>query len=470
MEDDEGLVAAALSEGPEAFAPIVTRYQHAVFGIALARVRDFHDAEDISQAVFVDAFLQLDRLQDPNRLGPWLRTMAINKSIDRIRRRRDSVDVEQIANDPRHAQMPNELQTSELRDQVMEAVGRLAPAQRETITLFYLSGYSIEEIGRIQGAPMGTVKARLHHGRRSLKREMMEMLEKTLTSEGPRDDLAQRVVEVLSRQDLHSYDIYRELRGIGAGGAIDGFNEALQAPSSQTRRMAAYHAASFADVGSIGPVLEIIKQGLRDRNKEVRSGTILALGHLPCSKEVLRRELIPIVVDLLLDRAKKVRQRATWYLSDWPADVPLEKATWAHLEEPNRLVRENKEELVRRILRCQSGDGSRIDDGTVDEQLSRYRETLANRSAAVRAGAVVDVLRLALKHADRVGELVPLVVARLHDPARRVRSRAAYELWGWANEVPIGNVVEALRKETNPVTNRVMERLLQKVKQRSEQH
>ena len=97
---DEALVAAALAKGPEAFDPIVRRYQSAVFGVTLARVSDFHEAEDSAQSVFVDAFLQLDRLKDPARLGAWLRTMAINKSIDWLRRRRDSIDVEMAASIP----------------------------------------------------------------------------------------------------------------------------------------------------------------------------------------------------------------------------------------------------------------------------------------------------------------------------------------------------------------------------------
>ena len=151
MDSDEALVANALTSGPEAFAPIVQRYQSAVFGVALARVRDFHEAEDIAQSVFVDAFLQLDRLQDTRRLGPWLRTMAIHKGIDRIRRRREHVDVAEISNDPHHAEMPEAWQEDGRREWVMAAIARLSDAQRETITLHYLGGFSVQEIARMQG-------------------------------------------------------------------------------------------------------------------------------------------------------------------------------------------------------------------------------------------------------------------------------------------------------------------------------
>ncbi len=56
MKVDLALVVAALSGGPERFGPIIERYQDAVFAVALARLRDFHDAEDIAQEVFIEAF------------------------------------------------------------------------------------------------------------------------------------------------------------------------------------------------------------------------------------------------------------------------------------------------------------------------------------------------------------------------------------------------------------------------------
>jgi hypothetical protein len=62
MKDDIALVAAALSGDPEMFSPIVERYQDAVFAIALARLRNFTDAEDMAQEVFVEAFENLGKL------------------------------------------------------------------------------------------------------------------------------------------------------------------------------------------------------------------------------------------------------------------------------------------------------------------------------------------------------------------------------------------------------------------------
>ena len=67
--DDAALVAHALQNGPEASGPIIERYKDAVFGVALSRLRNFHDAEDLTQTTFVEALNTMERLKDPARLG-----------------------------------------------------------------------------------------------------------------------------------------------------------------------------------------------------------------------------------------------------------------------------------------------------------------------------------------------------------------------------------------------------------------
>jgi RNA polymerase sigma-70 factor (ECF subfamily) len=101
MADDVKLVAEALAGGTEAFAPIIERYQDAVFGVALARLRNYHDAQDVAQMVFIQAFGQLERLREAAKLGPWLRTMAIHKSIDYLRGKPPTVDIDEMEQDER---------------------------------------------------------------------------------------------------------------------------------------------------------------------------------------------------------------------------------------------------------------------------------------------------------------------------------------------------------------------------------
>lgn len=114
MKDDPDLVVKALRGGPESFAPIVERYKDAVFGVAFARLRHFQDAEDIAQTTFLKAFEGLGRLEDPRRLGAWLRSIAIHTCIHHIERRVQEVDIEQV--EEPIAEGPTPLETVEQRE------------------------------------------------------------------------------------------------------------------------------------------------------------------------------------------------------------------------------------------------------------------------------------------------------------------------------------------------------------------
>ncbi|MFC1716299.1 RNA polymerase sigma factor [Candidatus Poribacteria bacterium] len=234
MKDDIALVVAALSGDPERFSPIIERYQDAVFAVALARLRDFHDAEDIAQEVFIEAFEHLGKLNDPGRLGAWLRSITIHRCIDHLRRRREIIGVEEIAEQLEDTGTPHtEMEKRELSDQVMIAIGQLSKKQRETTTLFYIDGYSQAEVARIQEVPVGTVKRRLHDAREKLKEEMIGLVEDVLKSGAPREDFGKRVFEILSRYGhppVSSEDweeIGSQLREIGTAG-MDGFVKALE--------------------------------------------------------------------------------------------------------------------------------------------------------------------------------------------------------------------------------------------------
>ena len=166
MSSDAELIAAAMAGGPEGFAPIVERYQDAVFGVALARLGDFHEAEDVAQDVFVQAFERLDNLKDPARLGAWLRSITIHRGIDHLRRRIKAAEAYALAARPNDVATPPpdaECQRQELRRQVMAAIGRLSTTQRETTALFYVNGYSVAEVAAMQEVPVGRVKWVLPH-------------------------------------------------------------------------------------------------------------------------------------------------------------------------------------------------------------------------------------------------------------------------------------------------------------------
>jgi len=349
MKSDAELVGAARSEGPEAFGPIVERYADAVFGVALARLRNFHEAEDAAQQALVEAFERLESLKNPSRLGAWLRSITIHKCIDRLRAHRESVDVASVAEPASDAATPHdEMERTELRDRVLAAIGRLTKTQRETAMLFYINGYSVNEVAGMQEVPVGTVKRRLHDARERLKEEMIHVVEDVLKSEAPKDGLRDRVVGLLNcyAGRRHWSETLAELRKLG-GDVIPGFVAAFKLPHWQSRRFAAQMLRHTSAEGE--EVIELIKQMANDPNKKVRKHAN-ALLHLKVDDERKRTEFIPLLLPLLRDHSGGVRWRTAYELSHWAADVPLSVAARALADETNARARGMLARLVRRII------------------------------------------------------------------------------------------------------------------------
>lgn len=331
--DNTKLVAAALSEGPEAFTPIVEKYKDAMFGVALMRVRNFHDAEDLTQEAFLEAFERLQRLRDPERLGAWLRSIVIHRCINFLKRKTLVAEASKNGHAASGlAELPATIEQQELRDQIFSAIKHLSKPQRETVALYYISGYSQQEIAAMQDVPLGTVKYRMHEARRRLKKEMIKMVEDVLKDNAPNEDFAARVFELLScypdRTPYAGYAKWRamqeELKKIGTPG-IDGFIKACDSPHWPTRTRAIM-GLLMTNPEPVELVIELLKKGLNDSNKKVRRAAIAGLLGANVSDDRKRKEFIPLILPLYADPSKRVRRglSQSWIMQKWLPDIPLE--------------------------------------------------------------------------------------------------------------------------------------------------
>jgi RNA polymerase sigma-70 factor, ECF subfamily len=361
--NDAALVAEVYRRGAEAFAPIVERYKEAVFAVALSRLRRFDDAEDVAQATFIEAFERLKNLKDPHRLGAWLRSIAIHRSIDCLRRMGRHVALDETGElESKEPGVLAQIEKRELRAQVLEAVGRLPRTQGETVVLYYISGYSQGEVAAILEVPLGTVKRRLHQARKRLKEDMLGMVEEILKEEAPKDDFAAQVFDLLNcypREQLSREQwraIEEELHKVGTPG-IEGFIKALEVPHWPSRRMA-MHMVDSALPDKQEAVIGILKKALGDPNRRVRS---LAVGMLCQDIDVpferKRDEFLPLLAPLLLDRSKRVRRMVVMMLIIWRDSglgehVPLEIVAEAHLREEDARIRQWMGTLLERRLQA----------------------------------------------------------------------------------------------------------------------
>jgi RNA polymerase sigma-70 factor (ECF subfamily) len=186
--DDRELVAAVLAGQREAFGPLLARWQASVLRLCRRLLGPGHQAEDVAQEAAVAAFLGLPRLADPARFGAWLQAIAANRARMALRRRRllalDGLPPG-AANGlgwGESGPTPEEAWASrETHDAILAALRELPPATREAVIGFYLQGYSYQELAELLGTPLSTVRGRLYHGRRQLRRTLRPLAEEVLT-------------------------------------------------------------------------------------------------------------------------------------------------------------------------------------------------------------------------------------------------------------------------------------------------
>lgn len=199
-KSDAALVQEALAGANQAFCALVQRYKEAVFGSAVARLGDFHEAEEAAQEAFVRAYVALAQLKDASKFGSWLHSITANVCSNwvRDRRRRElpltaAPSEESIADS---APLPDrQAELREVRDFVLRAIGRLPEGEREATTLYYVNGYTQRDIGRFLGVPHGTVRRRLHSARQRLKDEVVGLVETTLKEEAPTMAFTDKVLQ-----------------------------------------------------------------------------------------------------------------------------------------------------------------------------------------------------------------------------------------------------------------------------------
>jgi RNA polymerase sigma-70 factor (ECF subfamily) len=155
-----------------AMAALFDRYSKVVYSVALRVLRDTAAAEDVLQEVFLGIWRRPESfVAARGSLGGWLAVVARNRSIDTLRRKRPSEQVEEIS-----LASPFNLAAEAERNTLMERariiILRLPPEQRKTLEMAFFDGLTHTEIAEMTGDPLGTVKTRIRSALVTLRREL----------------------------------------------------------------------------------------------------------------------------------------------------------------------------------------------------------------------------------------------------------------------------------------------------------
>ena len=172
------LVEAARRGDRDAFEALVQGEVAGVYRTALAILGNAADAEEATQDAFVSAWRGFRSLQDPSRFDAWLGRIVVNSCRMTLRRRRG---VREITLEPEQRSAEIERAQAVAADPAQIAVDalvfdrafdRLSVEERHLLTLAYADDRPLDEVGRLLGIPVGTVKSRLSRARSALARAL----------------------------------------------------------------------------------------------------------------------------------------------------------------------------------------------------------------------------------------------------------------------------------------------------------
>jgi RNA polymerase sigma-70 factor, ECF subfamily len=166
--EDLLLVKECLEGKGKSYQILVEKYYKVIFRLAGKFVRDYDDAEEITQAVFVKAYENLKTYNSNYKFFSWLYRITVNESINYGKKRKNT---EIISEEMRsYNESPDELtENKELSSSIQDALMKIDMIYRIPVVLKHFLGYSYKELSEMLGIPEKTVKSRLFTGRQLLK-------------------------------------------------------------------------------------------------------------------------------------------------------------------------------------------------------------------------------------------------------------------------------------------------------------
>ena len=180
---DGQLVRAALDGEASAFGAIVERYWNMVMALALSKISNAAEAEDVAQESFLKAYSQLSGLKDPSRLAGWLSKITTQQCSNSLRRTLRgkralgcmAAPVDALDEQPAVSTNPG-LTQNQVRF-VRQTVRQLPEKFRTLVIMRFVADLSTVQIAKQLGKRPGTVRVWLHRAYKILRKDLAPLLE-----------------------------------------------------------------------------------------------------------------------------------------------------------------------------------------------------------------------------------------------------------------------------------------------------
>jgi RNA polymerase sigma-70 factor (ECF subfamily) len=179
---DGQLIKEVLDGNHNAFRVIVERYQSRIAATVYGMLGRCPEAEDVGQEVFVRFYKTLDKFRGDAELGTYLTRIAINLSLNELKRRKRQHFIVE-GDDCYQHQIADEEATpvyDDLKEVITRKMEQLPPKYRSVLVLRLVDGYSIKETAGILRIPSGTVLSRLARAQKKMQNLLQPLLEEQL--------------------------------------------------------------------------------------------------------------------------------------------------------------------------------------------------------------------------------------------------------------------------------------------------
>ncbi len=175
--EDEAVIDAVLGGDDGAFRHLVERYQSHVARTVTGMLGKTQEVDDCVQDVFVRLYGSLDKYRGEAKIKTYVTRIAVNRSLDILRKRKRSFfvpweagEVEEV--ESTSAGPEDNLFLADRQNQIRRALDRLVPKHRAVVVLRLIDGMSASETADVLGVPYGTVLSRFKRALASLKQAL----------------------------------------------------------------------------------------------------------------------------------------------------------------------------------------------------------------------------------------------------------------------------------------------------------
>jgi RNA polymerase sigma factor (sigma-70 family) len=195
--EDAHIIHSCLNGDSSSFGLLVEKYKSKVHALAYDKLKNFHDAEDVTQEVFIKAYQNLRNLRQWDRLPAWLYSITSNQCSKWTRK--------QAINESYHKELKEHLSNSypDENESLLEVLNLLPETDRQVLTLYYLSGMDSNDIAGFLGISPTAVRQRLSRARTQLKEEMIDVMRATFEQNRLPASFTFHIMEMLKHLRIH---------------------------------------------------------------------------------------------------------------------------------------------------------------------------------------------------------------------------------------------------------------------------